>query len=40
MTQAQNAQTAYAEPIDLEVLLIKDFWAEIINNIFKGNEVG
>ena len=32
MTQAQNAQTAYAEPIDLEVLLIKDFWAEIINN--------
>ena len=40
MTQSQNAQTAFAEPIDLEVVVIKDYYAEIVDNLFLGNEVG
>ena len=40
MNFPKNKYTAVADPIDFEVFVVSDFFSEITNNYFTGNEVG
>ena len=40
MNFPKNKYTAVADPIDFEVFVVSDFFSEITENFFTGNEVG